>query len=60
MTLILFELRDVPEGILLLVTESGFGRLPPERRAQAFAANEEGWTHQVKLIEKYLISTRWK
>lgn len=54
MTLIVFELHDVPGGILLTVTESGFDRLPPERRAKAFAANEGGWTHQMKLIEKYL------
>jgi len=54
MTLIVFELRNAPEGILLTVAESGFDKLPPERRAQAFAANEGGWTHQMKLIEQYL------
>src|SRR5579875_865605 len=54
MTLIVFELHDAPDGILLTVTESGFDKLPPERRAKAFAANEGGWTHQMKLIEKYL------
>lgn len=53
-TLIEFELHDAPGGILLTVTESGFDKLPPERRAEAFAANEGGWTLQVKLIEKYL------
>jgi hypothetical protein len=56
MTLIVFELRDAPEGILLTVTESGFDKLPPERRAKAFPANEGGWAHQMKLIEKYLAS----
>lgn len=54
MTLIVFELHDAPEGIWLTVTESGFDRLPPERRAKAFAANEGGWTHQMELIRKYL------
>jgi len=54
MTLIVFELHDAPEGILLTVAESGFDKLPPERRAKAFAANEGGWTHQMKLIEQYL------
>lgn len=54
MTLIEFELHEAPEGILLTVTESGFDKLPPERRAKAFAANEGGWTHQMKLIQKYL------
>lgn len=54
MTLIVFELRDASEGILLSVTESGFDKLPPERRAKAFAANEGGWSHQMELIRKYL------
>ena len=54
MTLIVFELRDATEGILLTVTESGFDKLPPERRAKAFGANEGGWTHQMQLIRKYL------
>jgi uncharacterized protein YndB with AHSA1/START domain len=54
MTLIVFELHDAPEGILLTVTESGFDKLPPERRAKALAANEGGWAHQMKLIAKYL------
>lgn len=53
-TLIVFELRDAPGGVLLTVTESGFDQLPPKRRAQAFAANEGGWTHQVRLIAQYL------
>lgn len=54
MTLIVFELLDAPQGILLTVTESGFDKLPPERRAKAFAANESGWAHQMNLIQKYL------
>ncbi|MGH8182851.1 MAG: SRPBCC family protein [Rhodanobacteraceae bacterium] len=54
MTLIVFELHDAPEGILLTVTESGFDKLPPERRAKAFAANEGGWARQMQLIRKYL------
>lgn len=56
MTLVAFELHDAPDGILLTVTESGFDKLPVERRARAFAANEGGWTHQMRLIEKYLAS----
>jgi uncharacterized protein YndB with AHSA1/START domain len=54
MTLIVFELHDAPDGTLLTITESGFDKLPPERRAKAFEANEGGWTHQMKLIEQYL------
>jgi uncharacterized protein YndB with AHSA1/START domain len=54
MTLVTFELSDTPSGVLLKVTESGFDNIPLERRATAFANNDEGWAHQVKLIEKYL------
>lgn len=53
-TLVVFELQEVAGGTMLTVTESGFDRIPIERRAKAFAANEGGWTHQLKLIEKYL------
>jgi len=53
-TLVVFELEEVEGGTLLTVTESGFGRIPLARRAKAFAANEEGQTHQPKLLEKYL------
>jgi uncharacterized protein YndB with AHSA1/START domain len=53
-TLITFTLEDAPNGTLLTVTESGFDRIPLERRAQAFTSNSEGWTMQMRLIEKYL------
>jgi uncharacterized protein YndB with AHSA1/START domain len=54
MTLIVFELEEVPGGILLTITESGFDQIPLERRAAAFTANEGGWTMQTTLIEKFL------
>lgn len=53
-TLIVFELEQVGADIKLTVTESGFDQIPLERRAQAFTANDGGWTMVVKLIEKYL------
>lgn len=53
-TLIVFALEEVANGIMLTVTESGFDRIPLARRAKAFVANEQGWTMQVKLIEKHL------
>jgi uncharacterized protein YndB with AHSA1/START domain len=53
-TLVTFELDDAADGILLTVSESGFDRIPLERRAQAFAANEGGWTMMVRVIEKYV------
>jgi Uncharacterized conserved protein len=54
MTLVVFELEEVPEGTSLTITESGFDNIPLARRAKAFKANEGGWTHQIKLIEKYV------
>jgi uncharacterized protein YndB with AHSA1/START domain len=53
-TLIAFSLEEVPDGVMLTVTESGFDRIPLERRAAAFKANEQGWAIQLTLIEKYL------
>ena len=53
-TQIVFELRTIPEGTELTITESGFSKIPLERRAKAFAANEGGWQYQTKLLEKYL------
>jgi uncharacterized protein YndB with AHSA1/START domain len=53
-TLVVFDLEEVTGGTMLTITESGFDRIPLERRAKAFAGNEQGWTAQTKLIEKYL------
>jgi hypothetical protein len=54
MTLVTFALAEVEGGILLTITETGFDQIPLARRAQAIEANSGGWTHQTKLIEKYL------
>ncbi len=53
-TRIVFELEEASGGTLLTISESGFDQIPLERRAKAFAANDGGWTLQVKLIEKFL------
>jgi uncharacterized protein YndB with AHSA1/START domain len=55
-TLVSFKLSDAPDGngTVLTIVESGFDGIPLERRAQAFRANEGGWSHQCKLVEKYL------
>jgi uncharacterized protein YndB with AHSA1/START domain len=54
MTLVTFELSDAEGGTLLTITESGFDRIPLARRMEAMKGNDEGWTHQARLIEKYL------
>jgi uncharacterized protein YndB with AHSA1/START domain len=53
-TLVEFQLEEVDGGTSLTITESGFDRIPLERRARAFAANEQGWAGQSRLIEKYI------
>lgn len=54
MTLVEFTLEEVAGGTRLTIVESGFDRIPLERRARAFADNEAGWEAQTRLIEKYL------
>ncbi len=53
-TLIEFVLEEKRDGVLLTVTESGFDSIPLSRRAEAFRANEGGWTTVATLIEKYV------
>jgi uncharacterized protein YndB with AHSA1/START domain len=53
-TLVVFELKDVPGGTLLTVVESGFDQLPPARRAEAWRMNDQGWSAQMKNIERHV------
>jgi len=53
-TLVVFALEEVTDGVMLTVTESGFDRIPLERRAKAFNANEQGWGMMAKVIVEYL------
>ncbi len=53
-TLVVFELKDVEGGTLLSVVESGFDKVPPHRRMDAFRQNSEGWDGQMKNIEKHV------
>jgi uncharacterized protein YndB with AHSA1/START domain len=53
-TLVVFELKDAEGGILLKITESGFDKIPLDRRAKAFSANESGWAMQAETIAIYL------
>ena len=53
-TLIEFRLRAVPGGTLLTVTESGFEKIPAERRAEAILRNDGGWAQQMKNIQAYV------
>jgi uncharacterized protein YndB with AHSA1/START domain len=53
-TLVEFRLEAVGEGTRLTVVESGFDRLPKERRAEAFRMNEGGWSEQIKNVERHV------
>lgn len=54
MTTVVFRLEDVPEGTRLTVTETGFDKLPPDRRELAFRSNDGGWAEQMKNIEHHV------
>jgi uncharacterized protein YndB with AHSA1/START domain len=53
-TLVEFTLTETDEGVLLRIVESGFDKIPEERRASAFEANSQGWAKQTELVSKYL------
>ncbi|HEY4365663.1 MAG TPA: SRPBCC family protein [Steroidobacteraceae bacterium] len=55
-TLVVFELQDVDGGTLLSVVESGFDKVPPARRLEAFRMNSEGWDGQMLNIETHTAS----
>jgi uncharacterized protein YndB with AHSA1/START domain len=56
-TLVEFRLEKIPTGTLLQLTESGFDKVPSDRRAEAFRMNDGGWTEQMKKIEKHVAQT---
>jgi uncharacterized protein YndB with AHSA1/START domain len=53
-TLVEFRLEKTASGTLLVVIESGFDKLPGDRRLEAFRRNEGGWAEQMKNIENYV------
>jgi uncharacterized protein YndB with AHSA1/START domain len=53
-TLVEFLLEPTANGTLLTVTESGFDKIPADRRAEAFRMNDGGWAQQVVNIERYV------
>jgi uncharacterized protein YndB with AHSA1/START domain len=53
-TLVVFELEEVAGGTRLTVVESGFDGIPLARRLEAYRGNEQGWTLQMKAIERYV------
>ena len=53
-TLVEFRLEKIPTGTKLVVIESGFDKLPSDRRLEAFRMNEGGWAEQIKNIESHV------
>lgn len=53
-TLVEFKLEKTATGTLLVVTESGFEKIPANRRAEAFRMNDGGWAQQMKNIEAHV------
>ena len=53
-TLVEFRLEEVAGGTRLTVVESGFEGIPLARRAEAFEANDGGWTVQLENIGRHV------
>jgi uncharacterized protein YndB with AHSA1/START domain len=53
-TLVMFELEDAGDGTLLRLVESGFDKIPPARRVEAFRMNSNGWEQQMENIDTYV------
>ena len=54
MTLVEFRLEETAAGTTVTITESGFDKLPADRRVEAFRMNEGGWAAQAKNLAKYV------
>ena len=53
-TLVEFRLEKIEDGTLLILTESGFDKIPAARRAEAFRMNDGGWSEQMKNIATHV------
>ena len=53
-TLVTFRLEPKDEGVVLIITESGFDAIPRDRRIEAFRMNERGWSEQMTNIERHV------
>jgi hypothetical protein len=50
-----FTLTDAPgDATLLTLVESGFDKVPPERRLEAFRMNGRGWSAQMDNIARHV------
>jgi uncharacterized protein YndB with AHSA1/START domain/predicted choloylglycine hydrolase len=54
MNQVVFELKEVPAGTTVTMSEMGFDRIPLERRAVAYDVNNRAWGLALKALESYL------
>lgn len=58
-TLVTFTLDELPGGgTRITVVESGFDRVPPQRRFEAFQLNDRGWAFQLDRIAAHVDGPR--
>lgn len=53
-TLVEFRLEETAGETLLTILESGFAKLPPDRRDEAFRMNDGGWSEQLQNIKLHV------
>jgi uncharacterized protein YndB with AHSA1/START domain len=53
-TLVEFRLTPLAQGTLVVITESGFDRIPARRRMEALRMNGQGWEAQTQNIAKHV------
>jgi uncharacterized protein YndB with AHSA1/START domain len=53
-TLVEFRLEPAGQGTKLVVTETGFDKIPPHRQPDALRMNDSGWATQVKNIKSHV------
>lgn len=54
-TLVTFTLQDAPgNATMLTIVESGFDKVPPSRRLEAFRMNSRGWDAQMENIVRHV------
>jgi uncharacterized protein YndB with AHSA1/START domain len=53
-TLVEFTLEPTATGTRLRIVESGFDKLPPHRRDEAFRMNDRGWSIQSENIARHV------
>ena len=53
-TLVEFRFEKTANGTRLTVSESGFDKIPSERRLEAFRINDGGWSAQITNIARHV------